>query len=161
MRKFPLAILCGALACQLWAANPDQPLPDPKLTPGVALKVTTKQVCVPGYATSVRNVPESEKRKVYAEYGVVDKPGWAEVDHDVSLELGGSNDIRNLWPEPYDLNVNGYQMGAHEKDRAEDATARAVCRGDISLQDAQRQIAKDWTVLYRRFVSPTFPKATR
>ncbi len=23
-----------------------------------------------------------------------------EVDHLVSLELGGSNDIRNLWPEP-------------------------------------------------------------
>jgi len=37
---------------------------------------------------------------VYAEYGIVERsPGEYEVDHDVPLELGGSNDIANLWPE--------------------------------------------------------------
>jgi hypothetical protein len=40
------------------------------------------------------------KRKVYAEYGITHhEPSEFEVDHLISLELGGSNSIRNLWPE--------------------------------------------------------------
>src|SRR5437588_8831726 len=76
-------------------------LQDSRCTPGLALKgVTAKQVCKPGYAGSVRNVPDSEKREVYTRYGIPgDHHGSSyEVDHLISLELGGSNDIRNLWP---------------------------------------------------------------
>ena len=46
--------------------------PDPACTPGAILpNVTAAQVCKSGYATSVRNVPESEKNAVYKEYGSV------------------------------------------------------------------------------------------
>ena len=57
-------------------------------------------VCVRGYASSVRKVPESLKRTVFLSYGITKRSGddW-EVDHLISLELGGSNSIRNLWPE--------------------------------------------------------------
>jgi len=42
-----------------------------------------------------RNVPESEKRQVYAEYGIRSHAsGQYEVDHLIPLELGGSNSIR-------------------------------------------------------------------
>lgn len=134
-------------------------LPDPRLTPGATLPVTARDVCVRGYSKKVRNVPESEKQAVYREYGILShKPGEYEVDHLISLELGGSNAQANLWIEAYDLNAGGLQMGAHEKDKAENATHAAVCAGKITLQEAQKQIAADWTVLYRRFVSPTFPK---
>src|SRR5438045_5074044 len=45
-------------------------LPDPQLTPGDTLEVTKEDICVPGYSSKVRDVPEDLKRKVYAEYGI-------------------------------------------------------------------------------------------
>jgi hypothetical protein len=143
-------------------------LPDPKLTPGVVLITDRNAICQPGYARRARAVSESVKRDVFKRYGIaVHHVGEYEVDHLVSLELGGSNTsdprssdyLKNLFPEPYSLVIDGRQMGAREKDRAEDATHRAVCKGEISLREAQKQISSDWTVLYRRFVSPEFPKA--
>src|SRR5437764_1030390 len=76
-------------------------LPDSACTPGAIFpNATVQQICTSGYASSVRNVPSSEKDQVYAEYGIHSHyAGQYEVDHLVSLELGGSNDIANLWPE--------------------------------------------------------------
>ena len=70
-------------------------LPDSACTPGAILSTGTKDaICKSGYAKSVRNVPDSEKNQDYAEYGITSHaPGQYEVDHLVSLELGGSNDI--------------------------------------------------------------------
>ena len=64
--------------------------------------------------------------------------------------------MKNLWPKPWYLNVGGKEMGAHQKDQAENKTHRALCAGNISLKDAQQQIVQDWTVLYQRFVSWIF-----
>src|SRR5712691_7632060 len=75
-------------------------LPNPSLTPGAALAVGADDICVPGYTKLVRDVPASVKRQVYEEYGITTHaPGEYEVDHLISLELGGSNSIRNLWPQ--------------------------------------------------------------
>lgn len=118
-------------------------LPDPRLTPGATLPVTAGQL-VAGYASKVRNVPASEKRKVYAEYGITThRRGEYEVDHLISLELGGSNDIRNLWPESYAGTWN-----AHLKDRLENELHRRVVSGQMPLAEAQRRIAVDWIKLY-------------
>jgi len=48
----------------------DEPLNDLRVTPGARFNVTVATICRPGYATSVRDVPESEKRNVYSEYGI-------------------------------------------------------------------------------------------
>src|SRR5574340_238720 len=46
-------------------------LPDSACTPGAILATGTKDaICQPGYAKGVRNVPDSEKNQVYAEYGI-------------------------------------------------------------------------------------------
>src|SRR5437016_4455879 len=77
-------------------------LPDPKLTPGDVLDVTKEDICTPGYTKRVRNVPAAVKRKVFEEYGIQNPgKGEFEVDHLISLELGGSNSIKNLWPQSY------------------------------------------------------------
>jgi len=120
-------------------------LPNRRLTPGVALNVRAAQVCRPGYASSVRNVPESEKEAVYARYRVPHVPYAHEVDHLVSLELGGSNDIRNLWPEPY-----AGRWGARTKDVLENRLHDLVCSGSIALRAAQSGIAAHWQTLYAR-----------
>jgi hypothetical protein len=113
-------------------------LPDSACTPGATFTgATVSQVCTPGYSRSVRNVPESLKQSVYAEYGIEGHaPGSYEVDHLVSLELGGSNSAANLWPE--------ISPGYHEKDGIENRLHDAVCAGSVSLRAAQHEIARDW-----------------
>ena len=112
--------------------------PDLKQTPGVVDPKCTKElVCKPGYASSVRNVPEFVKRRVCTAYGIKDGcpgPAW-EIDHLVSLELCGANDPANLWPQPIGE--------ARVKDRLENSLHRKVCNGSITLEVAQQQL-RDW-----------------
>lgn len=121
-------------------------LPDVACTPGdIIPNVTKSQVCTSGYASSVRNVPQSLKNRVYAAYGIKSHTtGQYEVDHLVSLELGGSNDISNLWPE-----AASPKPGFHEKDKVENYLNRQVCSGAISLQQAQVEIATNWLMVYQ------------
>lgn len=127
-------------------------LPDPARTPGDTLAVTARDVCTPGYAKKVRNVPASVKRAAYARYGITHHaPGEYEVDHLISLELGGSNSIRNLWPESY----RTQPWNARVKDAVENRLHADVCAGRISLHDAQQAIARDWIAAYRRYVAAT------
>jgi hypothetical protein len=94
----------------------------------------------------VRNVPTSEKNQVYAEYGIKTRTtGQYEVDHLVSLELGGSNDIANLWPE-----AASPKPGFHEKDKVENYLHDQVCSGAIPLKQAQIEIATNWLAAYQR-----------
>lgn len=122
-------------------------LPDPGCTPGTYYPKATKRViCRPGYAASVRNVPESRRLRVYRSYGrAVPYDGRnGELDHLVSLELGGSNSIANLFPQPA-----GGRWGSAAKDRLENAVHAEVCAGRMRLRAAQRAIARDWVALYR------------
>jgi hypothetical protein len=120
-------------------------LPDPACTPGAVFAgATVNQICTPGYSSTVRNVPLDIKDRVYAEYGIAShEPGQYEVDHLISLELGGSNSISNLWPEPADP-----QPGFHEKDRVENYLHDEVCSGRIPLEQAQHDIATNWLAIY-------------
>jgi hypothetical protein len=122
-------------------------LPDSGCTPGAIFTSATKdQICQSGYASSVRNVPTSEKDQVYAEYGIASHyPGQYEVDHLVSLELGGSNDIANLWPE-----AASPTPGFHQKDQVENYLHDQVCSGAVSLQQAQVEIATNWLSVYNQ-----------
>jgi hypothetical protein len=126
--------------------------PDPACTPGAIFPdVTATQVCVPGYARSVRDMSVETKRQIYAEYGLgyPQAPGAYEVDHLVSLELAGSNDIANLWPEAAQPTP-----GFHQKDGFEDWLHDQVCSGAISLADAQTEIATDWLTYWTAAGSP-------
>jgi hypothetical protein len=103
----------------------------------------------PGYAKSVRHVSGKVKAQVYAEYGIVShRSGEYEVDHLISLELGGSNDIKNLWPESY----QSEPWNAHVKDKLEDRLHSLVCAGRMSLEEAQRAIARDWIAAYLQWI---------
>jgi hypothetical protein len=138
----PGAIAAGS---KVAAASLTQYLPNPALTPGVAdPSVTVDQLRSPAFIKAARNVPAPEKAKVYAEYGIkTHRPGQYEVDHLISLELGGSNDIRNLWPQSYTGVWN-----AHLKDRLENELHRRVLAGTITLVDAQHEIATNWIATY-------------
>ena len=120
--------------------------PDPSLTPGAVFSgVTAAEVCTVGYSASVRSVSSAVKAQVFARYGLVDTPATYEVDHFISLELGGTNDVTNLWPEPY----APVGVGARDKDGVEAHLHAQVCSGKMTLADAQKAIATDWYSVYR------------
>ena len=144
-----LAILAGPLATADPAHSP--PLPDPQMTPGDVLTQDASVICVPGYTKTVRDMPQSVKNQVYRQYGVVSRaPREYEVDHLISLERGGSNSIRNLWPQSYVTQP----LNAHVKDRVENKRHQLVCAGQLSLAQAQKEIAADWTKAYAKYVGP-------
>jgi hypothetical protein len=122
-------------------------LPYSAFTPGAIFpSATTDQICQNGYSSSVRNVPSSEKQQAYDEYGITSHySGQYEVDHLISLELGGSNDIANLWPE-----AASPTPGFHQKDQVENYLHDQVCSGALSLKEAQGEISTNWIDVYNR-----------
>lgn len=129
-------------------------LPDSKMTPGAILPVTHADICVPGYTKKVRNVPVDVKRQVYAEYGIAThKPGDYEVDHLISLELGGSNSIKNLWPQSYQTQP----WNARVKDALENEMHAEVCDGRLDLATAQHDIATDWIAAFKKYFHTSSP----
>jgi hypothetical protein len=132
-----------------------EPLNDLRVTPGVTFHVTDATICRPGYSASVRDVPESEKNQVYAEYGITHRTtGQFEIDHLISLELGGSNAIGNLWPELND-HPHGY---LNSKDILENRLHALVCTGKVSLRRVQTLIVNDWVSAYHQFLG-AWPRA--
>jgi hypothetical protein len=98
------------------------------------------------------------KRSVYRAYGIATHaPGEYEVDHLISLELGGSNAAANLWPQPYRTEP----WNAHVKDRLENELHRRVCRAELDLGTAQREIAGNWIEAYRRYFRTDRPPSRR
>lgn len=131
-------------------------LPDHACSPGaVFASVTTQIICVPGYSKSVRNVSVSTKKKIYGAYGIgyPQPTGSYELDHLIPLELGGSNDTANLFPEAADPNP-----GFHEKDLVENYLHDEVCVGRLDLRTAQTAIADDWVSIYRAIPPATIER---
>jgi hypothetical protein len=127
-------------------------LPDSNLTPGATLDVTKDDICTPGYAKKVRDVPTSVKRQVYTKYNIPYTPSQYEVDHLISLQLGGSNSIRNLWPESYNIYWN-----AHVKDALENRLHSLVCNGSLSMEAAQKAISTNWIEAYKTYFHTDIP----
>lgn len=146
-----LALAAGRAFSQRPAATPPI-LPDVKLTPGDTLPVTLADLQVRGYSAKVRNVPIAVKREVYAAYGITHwEKGEYEIDHLVSLSLGGSNSKKNLWPQSYKTTP----WNAHTKDQLEDRLLALVRGGKVDLHTAQQEMARDWIAAYKKYVSPT------
>lgn len=148
MRVLLLALLLGSAA----AINLAAPVrPDPVRTPGDVLTSDPRVICVPGYTKTVRNVPQALKEQVYRSYGILSREdGEYEIDHLIALELGGSNSVRNLWPESFKTQP----LNAHVKDRIEDKLHALACAGTISFPEAQRAIATSWEAAYVKYIGP-------
>ena len=94
-------------------------------------------------------VSTATKEQVYAEYGVSypQASGAYEVDHFIPLEIGGANDITNLWLEPATPTP-----GFHQKDQFENFEHDEVCHGVISAAEAQRRMVSDWYFYWQQEV---------
>lgn len=145
-------------------------MPNHTLTPGAVLAgATTAQVCTPGWASAHRDVPASEAKAVFTAYRIpYARRASYELDHLISLELGGSNAVSNLWPQPQTENdTNG-----PDKDALENHLHGLVCSGQLALGTAQHSIAADWVAAWSTYervritqpaptVAPTRPPAPK
>jgi hypothetical protein len=139
-------------------------LPNPELSPGKVRTTDADEVC----HEKAKDFRGDTLEQIYREYGVTPHQGICldtrrmtkgghgkpphivvescEVDHIVSLELGGADDPANLFIQPYNP-ANGVP-GAHAKDRLENWLHQQVCKHGMPLVDAQKAIRTDWYQAY-------------
>jgi hypothetical protein len=147
-------LIALTLASASPAVVPPPLVPDQALTPGATDPAVTQDtinttICVRGYAgrPGVRNVSSATKSAVFAEYHIDRKSQHFEIDHLISLENSGSNDIHNLWPQSYDT----MPYNAHVKDKLENYIHALICKKTITLQEGQQDLSGDWRVAYDRY----------
>ena len=132
-------------------------VPRPNLTPGSVVLISRAEVCA-AHPANNRNVPVSTQQRVFKAYGIsnVDVRSY-EVDYLVTPALGGSDDIRNLWPQSYSATA----WNAHVKDDLEERMREMVCSGDLDLATAQREISQDWIAAYKKYFRTDQPLDVR
>lgn len=139
-------------SCHYQYTKDNQPLPDPKCTPGATNPLVTQAniattICKSGYTKTIRPsayVTGIEKKLNALSYGYTGSLHISEYDHEISLELGGSpNDPRNLWVEPASPGHTGNSV-SNPKDGIENKLNAAVCSGKVTLAQAQNAIATNW-----------------
>lgn len=121
-------------------------LPDKQCTPGAIDPTVTQDnidqtICVAGYSQTVRpssSYTDELKIEQISQYNFTDtNTKDYEEDHLISLELGGApQDPANLWPEP--------GASPNPKDKIENLCHKKICNHQISLKQAQLEIASDW-----------------
>lgn len=136
------------IAIEPWA------VPNRSLTPGATRRVTLNEVCSMPHEEVVREVPALMRQQVFEEYGIVNaRAEDYEIDYLITPGLGGADDIRNLWPEPYTSTA----WNAHVKDALEERLHEMVCAGQLDLSTAQRDIATDWVAAYKKYFHTDSP----
>ena len=129
--------------CAAHGSSPDHTCTPGVLNPSVTQSNVRRTICVTGYTATIRppvSYTNPLKAELMRSYGLTGQPSAYELDHLISLELGGNpTSPANLWPEAY-LPV----PGAHEKDKVENYLHRQVCDGQMTLAAAQKQIASNW-----------------
>ena len=159
---FGLAVAASLLVAIVWLTRPvpagDVPraLPVASLTPGAVADLTVAQLCAGERPPRV--VSDAARRQVLRDYRMEHVPDRSyELDALITPELGGTPVPANLWPQMYDSPV----WNAYVKDQLEDLLSAMVCRREIELARAQKDIALDWVAAYKHYFRTDLPLDTR
>lgn len=143
-----------ALQCTPSVSN-GFPIPDRNCTPGAINPTVTIDVLHdPHFRTSCYRdgaTTAAQKNQTYEWYGIAHpsqntgRTQTCELDHLISLELGGADTLDNIWPQCGPDGVTLPERYFKEKDTVENYLAAEVRAGRMDLGEAQRGIATDWT----------------
>jgi hypothetical protein len=129
-------------------------LPDHRVTPGATRLVSRDQVCVLSASVDDRKPSLALAMQVFDLYGIRNpQPRSFEVDYLIAPTLGGADDVRNLWPQPYRDSI----WNSRVKDALEDLLRAKVCQGEMDLASAQAEIAKNWVAAYQKHFRTAVP----
>jgi len=127
--------------------------PNPSLTPGDALPLTEAAVCSTIPTKRSHGQLAVIGKEIFEKYGIRNpEQGHYELDYLIDPDLGGSDDARNLWPQPYSASWN-----AHVKDALEAHLRELVCTGKLTLAEAQHDISVDWIAAYKKYFHTDHP----
>ena len=147
-----LVVTLGGMG--LWLGRGRTDLPDSALTPGATRPMTQAEVCVAPAQDDEQTAPRAMAAEVFARYGIRNPaPRAYEVDYLISPALGGAEEVRNLWPQPY----GGSVWTARVKDALEDYLRKRVCNGRLELATAQEEMATDWIATYQKYFGTEAP----
>ena len=137
-------------------------------------KFTHKQARGTAILRPPTSITDPIKNETMKAYGYTDADNHYELDHFISLELGGCPDcVANLWPQPYGdaqhpmtqaaraagdkahPNAATPLPGALQKDQVEDHLKAEVCAGTVTLARAQAIITTDWYACYLKVAKKT------
>ena len=106
-------------------------VPNPKLTPGRVAQSEDDR----------RGVTVEMEQKVFARYKLPwsSRPAF-KIDHLIPLELGGADTIDNLWPQ----SLRARPYGWERKELLTEVLLQRIARKQLTLAQAQEQIAYDW-----------------
>ena len=147
-RALRLALLLVLSLAGMAQAQDRHYKPNSRLTPGDALNVTAADLCKPGHAEIKGKISVRVKSQVFDRYGIRGTLIGYNVDHLIPSRLGGSNSIKNLWPQPLAGDWM-YQM----KNQLERRLRKLVCSGSLDVKVAQQEIARDWIGAYKKYLS--------
>ena len=129
-------------------------LPRRSLTPGAIRPVPVEELC---HTRPVDNDPPVSgplQQAVFSEYGLAaSSQSEYQLDYLITPALGGSGDIKNLWPQAYSSTWN-----AQAKDQLEEHLHQLVCEHKLQLETAQNAIATDWILAYKTYIGVDAPR---
>lgn len=123
-------------------------LPLSTQTPGKATKATVEQLCAADFTP--KPLSKRQITEAFAAYGMANKPGDRVIDQLIPANLGGSDDLDNLWPQ-----APKGQWSAETKDQLEAKLHEMVCGGKITLKEAQKLIRENWVKAYQEYIAPS------
>ena len=123
------ALLVGVIGSRAFAFEPL--LPNAKLTPG---RIAHRP-------SDTRGVTESMQDEVFARYHIplASRPYYI-IDHLIPMELGGADDIRNLWPQ----RLSARPYGPRRKRLLTQRLLEMIAAKQITVAEAQREMGEDW-----------------
>jgi hypothetical protein len=131
-------------------------LPRRTLTPGSVRAIQLAELCSTQDLENDPPVNPNLEQAVFNEYGVpASSTKDYSLDYLITPALGGSDNIRNLWPEP-----DSSAWNSKVKDQLEDHLHELVCQGKVQLTTAQNDIATDWIAAYKRYFNTDRPEAS-
>jgi hypothetical protein len=126
-------------------------LPDAKLTPGAVTTTNADNVCNMQSHSTVPASSAAVQTAVYDEYGDTSPAAQHKyiLDWLVPYNLGGADVRANIWP----ADVQG--TGFYEKVQTDDILRQMVCRGELTLAQAQHELETNWYTGWLRYVIAT------
>jgi hypothetical protein len=125
--------------------------PNKNITPGNILTMDATFLCIPGTPEKLHkdSIPESVVKQVFANYHITYPTTKAyQIDKYIPYSLGGSDNIKNLWPQG-ETPAPGYK----EKDIAEKYLYDLMCNKTINITTAQERIKTDWVKVYQEAIT--------
>ena len=135
-------------------------LQDPNLTPGatdpeVNEANISESICkVTHFTWTEGHMPPQSfldpiEKDLIKQYGYEDTNlKHYQIDHLIPLSLGGHpTDVKNMWPQ-----VLLAKWSARRKDYLEQVMHDKVCKGEVSLKEAQDMFRTDWIEGYKKYI---------